>query len=385
MTKNVAGALMVMWVFAGLVSIHGGHGSVMDSNSGRMLSRGRRGVRRESKETCTGEFESIPGHTMCMTDNSRMTTWGVSSDERAQIVQQHNDARRDVTPSATDLTPLIWNDKLADVAQKWAKQCVFDHDTERSVPSLGLSVGQNVAVGQDSWQEAIQGWHDEVMLYTFGQDPNRYPGADGWKKIAHYTQMVQNTTYLVGCGLAFCQNDRYGRYYVCNYASGQTRLDFPYTKGSRCLACPNSCPNGLCECGRRVCLNGGTLNLRTCSCKCPSVYKGELCEEMNCPNEDPSFCSRSHQFSDCKRYSNLPHLCPYMCKLCKGETFTSPFGCEFTGRRATPDQCKTYGDRGRDSKQCAINGGSFGCSDCSQYDNVKQQYCPVQCGLCKAD
>ena len=33
-------------------------------------------------------------------------------------------------------------------------------------------------------------------------------------------QMVQNGTYLLGCGYAVCPNTRYKRFYVCNYAAG---------------------------------------------------------------------------------------------------------------------------------------------------------------------
>lgn len=30
------------------------------------------------------------------------------------------------------------------------------------------------------------------------------------------------------------------------FASSQSRLAFPYTRGARCSACPKSCRNGLC-------------------------------------------------------------------------------------------------------------------------------------------
>nr|QBH70091.1 CreCAP-ShK5 [Colubraria reticulata] len=284
MAKNVAAALLVLWVFAEVVSVQGGHRSVIDSTRGRVSSRSRRGVSKRSapgsQDTCTAEFSSIPGHTMCMIDNSRVTNSGVSSEEREQIVQQHNNARRNVEPPATDLTVLVWNEKLAEVAEKWAKQCQFGHDNEKSVPGLKVRVGQNVAVGQDSWQKAIQGWHDEVKLYTFGTDPDSYLGVDGWMKIAHYTQMVQKSTHLVGCGFAFCKEDYYGKYYVCNYAAQQTDLDYPYTKGERCSVCPKTCHDGLCDCGGLICQNRGTLDMNTCTCKCPGLYKGVDCGEL---------------------------------------------------------------------------------------------------------
>lgn len=32
--------------------------------------------------------------------------------------------------------------------------------------------------------------------------------------------MTYNATYLVGCGFAYCDDSRYEKYYVCNYAPG---------------------------------------------------------------------------------------------------------------------------------------------------------------------
>nr|QBH70090.1 CreCAP-ShK4 [Colubraria reticulata] len=374
-------ALMVLWVFAGVVSVQGGRGSVMGSDRGRMSSRRRRGIQAATVQTCTEQFRSIPGHTMCKQDHSGVWKSGVSSTERNEIVHQHNEARRHVYPSATDLTPLMWNAELAAVAQKWAKQCVFGHDEERSVPSLGMSVGQNMAANHKNWQLAIQGWHDEVDMYNYGPHPDTYLGKDGWKKVGHYTQMVQNTTHLVGCGFAACRKTKYERYYVCNYAAAQSRLGKPYTLGSPCLACPNNCQNGLCNCGSRICLNGGTLNLRTCSCECPSVYKGEHCEELHCPREDPTHCSKSSA-GECTKYVNVRNVCPYLCGLCKAEIFTSITGCMYHGQRATLAQCKSYGDKGADKSFCLSQGGSYGCSSCTESRNFREEYCPVQCGLC---
>ncbi|KAL8593891.1 hypothetical protein ACOMHN_023807 [Nucella lapillus] len=358
----------------------------------------------KSQDTCTAEYKAIPGHTMCLRDDACVTRIGVTSEERQQIIRLHNEARASVQPPATDLTTMIWNDELAAVAQKWAKRCVMGHDSERSVPDLGLSVGQNVAGGYRSWESAIQGWHDEVKMYRFGQVPDSYLGKNGWVKIGHYTQMVQNTTHLVGCGYASCKNSKYGRYFVCNYAAAQTRLAVPYTRGRQCSACPNSCRNGLCDCQGRICLNGGTLDKDSCTCQCPPIYKGDDCSQVNCPSEDPFYCGRDISAGDCGAYFNVPHMCPFMCGVCTGgkgsginvniggkgdsappqAVFTSAFGCKYEGKRATPEECKGFGNKGDDKDFCASKGGEFGCDECSLYYNIKRDYCPVQCGLCDA-
>lgn len=354
-----------------------------------------------TEDTCTPQYRTIQGHTMCLADDARVTRTGVTPQEKEEILRLHNEARATVQPEATDLTTLVWNQELAAVAQKWAQQCVMGHDKERSVPDVGMNVGQNVAGGYRTWDAAIGGWREEVKLYVFGRDPDSYLGKGGWVKIGHYTQMVQNSTYLVGCGYAACQNSKYGRYFVCNYAAAQTRLGEPYTRGRRCSACPNSCRNGLCDCGGRTCLNGGTLDPNSCTCHCPPVYTGQDCGQVNCPSEDPFYCGRDVSSNDCSTYYNVPHMCPFMCGVCSGgknegvvnvniggqsaapqEIFTSSFGCKYEGKRATAADCKAFGDKGTDKQFCASQGGEFGCNECTLYYNIKRDYCPVMCGLC---
>ncbi|KAL8593887.1 hypothetical protein ACOMHN_023803 [Nucella lapillus] len=395
----------------------------------------------KSQDTCTAEYKAIPGHTMCLRDDARVTRIGVTSEERQQIIRLHNEARASVQPPATDLTTMIWNDELA--ARLWPKNGPND---------LGLSVGQNVAGGYRSWESAIQGWHDEVKMYRFGQVPDSYLGKNGWVKIGHYTQMVQNTTHLVGCGYASCKNSKYGRYFVCNYAAANddevddddadddddddgddddneddnddddnddddvddddhdgvdddnaaTAVD-----GGAVMMMMMTTMMTMCvwaDCQGRICLNGGTLDKDSCTCQCPPIYKGDDCSQVNCPSEDPFYCGRDISAGDCGAYFNVPHMCPFMCGVCTGgkgsginvniggkgdsappqAVFTSAFGCKYEGKRATPEECKGFGNKGDDKDFCASKGGEFGCDECSLYYNIKRDYCPVQCGLCDA-
>ncbi|XP_052761250.1 uncharacterized protein LOC128203751 [Mya arenaria] len=348
--------------------------------------------------SCTDEYRARPGHTLCLTDSSGVTSVGVAISDRLFITQFHNDLRSNVQPPAADLMSLQWDDRLAAVAQKWAQQCKLAHDDDRKLPVLGLSVGQNVAVGFESWQEAIQMWYDEISLYRYGYEPDSYLGPEGWRQVAHFTQIVQNGTYLIGCGYAECPSTRYVRYYVCNYASGQSDLAYPYTAGARCEACPNNCNKGLCECNGLVCLNKGKLNPSACKCECPNPYSGEKCEQLNCPASDSFVCGRDWPPTYCTRYNNVPAECPYMCGICGGSgqpgasrppaptlnvtTFTSAFGCRYTGVRDNSATCHGYGDGGNDKSMCSSQGGTVGCGDCERYYNIKKDYCPVMCGLC---
>lgn len=366
--------------------------------------------------TCTPEFAREPDHTMCLVDDPRVLKTGVTERQVKVIVDYHNKVRQTVRPSATDLTPLVWDDNLAMVAQKWSQQCNMSHDKNRKIPSYGMFIGQNLAAGYRSWKKAMESWFNEVRLYKFGQDANQYLGPGGWKDIGHYTQMVQNSTHRVGCGYSRCSGTIYGKFYACNYAMGQSSTMFPYTEGERCSACPNSCQNGLCACNGKLCLNGGDLDLDTCTCKCPDLYGGDDCSILNCPASEPFYCRRSVLPEDCQHYSNVPHLCPYMCGICGAQPypmvtdtqrgngnrpsrpratttttttttpppFVSPFNCTYRGMRSSQQECQKFGNRGSDTQACASKGGQFECNDCARYYNIKTDYCPVMCGLCDA-
>ncbi|GFS25790.1 venom allergen 5 [Elysia marginata] len=84
--------------------------------------------------TCRPEFAARDGHTMCMVDSDRVVTSGVSDADKKIIVDFHNKVRREVQPAATDLTALVWDDKVAEIAQKLTMQCRMFHDKDRSVP-----------------------------------------------------------------------------------------------------------------------------------------------------------------------------------------------------------------------------------------------------------
>ncbi|XP_033724789.1 uncharacterized protein LOC117314794 [Pecten maximus] len=345
--------------------------------------------------TCTNEYKALKGHTLCMRDDSRVRVSGVSEVDKKMITDLHNDYRSKVEPPATDLVTLKWDERLASVAQKWAKQCKAGHDKMRKIPSIGMSVGQNVAGGYKTWEEAVFHWYDEIRMWRYGVDPDSYLGSGGWRKIGHFTQMVQNATFLVGCGYAECRRSRYTRYYVCDYAAGQSNLAFPYTAArpgtgeGRCSACPNTCNKGQCDCQGLVCLNGGKLDPNSCTCTCTKLYSGRSCDKLVCPAKDKWICRRDWPESYCKRFTNVPEECPYMCGICKSDvpstpevSYVSAFGCRYQGVRSTLAECKAYGRGGVDIHACATEGGNITCNDCDRFYNVKRDMCPVMCGIC---
>ncbi|XP_052276294.1 cysteine-rich venom protein latisemin-like [Dreissena polymorpha] len=136
---------------------------------------------------------------------------GLEPDVQELILEAHNTVRRAVTPTASNMQLMSWDESIANLAQRWAENCVWGHDTNDT--DIGrFSFGQNIAQssGNLDWNKAISNWANEKNVYT-------YNGDNGGKVVGHYTQIVWAESSKVGCGYARC-NGR--NYYVCNYGPG---------------------------------------------------------------------------------------------------------------------------------------------------------------------
>jgi len=273
--------------------------------------------RDEVPASCTAEYAALPQSTMCnYPDNEGATNVGVSDEDKQTILDEHNGYRSAVSPTATNMFKAYWDDNIAKVAQKYAHFCpeVSDgHDSngERAVPGYGISIGQNLAWGTKTWAGAIKNWHSEVSAFTYGSTNDLY-------KVGHYTQVVNSNAMAIGCGYAYCPT-RYKHTYVCNYSFGQSNINEPYNDGDSCKDCPGHCTDKLCDCGKKLCLNGGTLNPATCKCECKSPYTGSTCQQIDCPAKDTKYICTIWDDSYCKRYSNVPRDCPWLCGTCTQE------------------------------------------------------------------
>ncbi|XP_071083982.1 cysteine-rich venom protein Mr30-like [Haliotis cracherodii] len=253
-------------------------------------------------------------YTLCLVDIG--TDDPLSAADKQAIVDKHNTYRSNVSPTATNMVKLVWDDDIAEYASKWARQCYAGHEDyeARSLPSMpGLSIGQNVGANHISVVEAVDAWHSEVDFFEYGIGQT-----DVEKTIGHYTQVVGYRAIRIGCGQATCSNNKYSRYQVCNYAIGQRTRDlkYPYQNGTSCSKCPaDKCFDNLCDCGRKLCLNGGSLDTSTCSCMCKGIWTGDTCTEKKCGAE-VWWCVFVRIKSWCKDFSNIPVACPRFCNIC---------------------------------------------------------------------
>ncbi|KAF7399571.1 hypothetical protein HZH68_008163 [Vespula germanica] len=173
-----------------------------------------------------GAVKPLSKHPRITLTFTRMACSGrISCEEKQIILDEHNRLRQLVAlgqihgqPGAANMMEMLWDDELADVAQKWADSCAETHDNYRNVRRF--AVGQNIARtwttrppgpydSEPNWRRQISGWFNEVQHYHTGYS----------KTTGHYTQLVWSDTFLIGCGYSFYYDPAkgYTKNYVCNY------------------------------------------------------------------------------------------------------------------------------------------------------------------------
>ncbi|PSN33539.1 hypothetical protein C0J52_22451, partial [Blattella germanica] len=156
-----------------------------------------------------------------------------------------------------------WDNELAVIAQTWANQCHYGHDSCRNVGKYKqisrFKVGQNVAEKQFTsgrepdpmkWIEVLNKWYNEVRNYDY-REVSAFKGLDDYPVTGHYTQMIWAGTNRVGCGFVSFKTKyipfSYSELYVCNYGSAGNVLGRPvYLQGEPCSQCRRGCYKGLC-------------------------------------------------------------------------------------------------------------------------------------------
>lgn len=177
----------------------------------------------------------------------------LSEADKQAILNAHNYFRSRVNPTATNMEKMVWNDELANVAQEYADNCVFNHNSLRSDQSPSFSyVGENLFISSGSatnYTAYVEGWFNEVQVYNYNS--NQCSGVCG-----HYTQVVWAGSDNLGCGAYRCATTvgfggTNALNFVCNYGpGGNVNGARPYlSSGSVCSQCPSekpSCQSNLC-------------------------------------------------------------------------------------------------------------------------------------------
>ncbi|XP_021005306.1 cysteine-rich secretory protein 3-like [Mus caroli] len=166
-----------------------------------------------------------------------------------EIVSQHNQLRRMVSPPGSDLLKMEWNHDAQVNAQQWADMCTFSH-SPIELRTTNLKCGGNLFMSSylAPWSSVIQGWYNEYKDVPFGVGPKQNDSVVG-----HHTQVVWNSNLQVACGAAECPKNPLRYFYVCHYCpvsnySGHytSRTYLAYTARAPCTSCPDHYEDGLC-------------------------------------------------------------------------------------------------------------------------------------------
>uniref|UniRef100_A0A8C4QUC8 Cysteine-rich secretory protein LCCL domain containing 2 n=1 Tax=Eptatretus burgeri TaxID=7764 RepID=A0A8C4QUC8_EPTBU len=199
--------------------------------------------------------------------SSRRQRRAIESSDQDAILKLHNKLRSSVSPSASNMEYIVWDDDLARSASSWAAQCHWDHGPSHELSSIG----QNLGVHWGQYRPPtfhVQAWFDEVRHFTYPYPQECNPSCPfrcSGPVCTHYTQMVWATSNRVGCAINLCYNmNVWGQvwkkavYLVCNYSpKGNWWGDSPYRAGPPCSECPPSyggrCRDNMCYRGIEVC------------------------------------------------------------------------------------------------------------------------------------
>ncbi|XP_078272708.1 GLIPR1-like protein 1 [Rhinoraja longicauda] len=171
-----------------------------------------------------------------------------------ECLAEHNSYRSDVNPKATKMFKMTWDEALAKSAKAWTRKCTFKHNPNLNkngaVHPTFYPVGENLyaSTGSFNTKAAIKAWHSEVTNYEFDTNTCKKYAVCG-----HYTQVVWESTYKVGCAVNKCPNGLKASglkgsavVFVCDYApAGNYAGRPPFVKGSSCSGC-SSCDKKLC-------------------------------------------------------------------------------------------------------------------------------------------
>ncbi|XP_071404243.1 cysteine-rich venom protein-like [Pithys albifrons albifrons] len=163
-----------------------------------------------------------------------------------EILDEHNEIRRSVLPTASNMLKMVWSEKAAKSAQKWANKCEMRISPREYRVLNGITCGENVLVSSfpKTWAETIQTWYSQSSNFRYG-----YGAIAKDVNIESYTQLIWYNSYLMGCAVSYCPTNSYKYFYVCQYCPAGniiTQIATPYKSGPKCADCPHHCDKGLC-------------------------------------------------------------------------------------------------------------------------------------------
>ncbi|XP_042635030.1 cysteine-rich venom protein-like [Catharus ustulatus] len=162
------------------------------------------------------------------------------------ILELHNQIRRAVIPTASNMLKMEWSEKAAKSAKKWASQCGMRISPKDKRVINGVTCGENVLLSSypRTWADTIKVWYSQSSNFKYGYGP-----ISKNINVQSYTQLIWYNSYKVGCAVSYCPTGSYNYFYVCQYCpagNNPMQIAMPYRSGPKCADCPGHCDKGLC-------------------------------------------------------------------------------------------------------------------------------------------
>ena len=130
-------------------------------------------------------------------------------------LREHNCARKTVVPAAHPALPLLhWNTTIAQTAQIYSNQCLWQHS---GAPGLGENLYASTS-STGAQTASADNWASEFQYFNYSAN-----SCASGQTCGHYTQMVWRATSQLGCGVSNCTTGSpFGSgnwtLVVCNYS-----------------------------------------------------------------------------------------------------------------------------------------------------------------------
>lgn len=215
---------------------------------------------------CPEKYKKFsPDHSFCLRPCCSCPYYSkeLSQSTKDYILFLHNSYRNKVAagysygvnhlPRATNMLQMVWDDELANLAQKWANTCpLTSHDCDRCRVLDQFPVGQIIIewdgkMDQKDLEMEFENYFNG-LTYLKQEHISSYSSSNGKDR---YTQLLWAKTWRIGCGFLYysAPNEKSKSSLVCNYGpAGNVEGDEVYKAGDACSACPgNTCCGDSCK------------------------------------------------------------------------------------------------------------------------------------------
>ncbi|CAI5448162.1 unnamed protein product [Caenorhabditis angaria] len=150
-------------------------------------------------------------------------------------------------PTATNMLKLIWDSNLADGASSYAHTCPRKHSKGDYGENIIILTNTEHLSQIDIGREASYKWFNEFQEKQWKSKKMNFRSEKHQRDFGHATQMIWQSTRVVGCGFEKCNGTTYAL--VCRYKPrGNMEKGSIYEIGTTCTQCPEGtyCESGLC-------------------------------------------------------------------------------------------------------------------------------------------